>query len=183
MKAKAGKAAVAEGRYDAVIKTVADIGTQTVQKYQAKSEDDTEEISQLILELELVEISKKDNVQSLSKWLRNTKSSKGGLAKLCKAAGIGDIKTADLTNLLGKGVEVVVEHTENGNAKITEFIPIKKGKKIAKGFMEEKSVSLDEDYDPAAFEGMPKFIQDAILKSDEFTAVDAKAKGKRGKGK
>lgn len=180
-KASNNKVAIEEGRYTTVIKTVADIGTQTVKKYQAKDDDDVEEVKQMILEFELVETSRKDKIVSLSKWVRNSTSNKSFLAKLMKAAGL-DIKRDDLDALLGRAVEVVVEHTENGNAKITEVVPLKKGAKFAKGFMDNRSMYLDETYNPEDFEAMPKFIQDAALKSDEFTAVDAKSKkGRKGK--
>lgn len=179
-KPKAGKAAVDEGRYTVVVKTVADIGTHTQKKFQAKDDDDTEDVPQYILEFELVETSKKDKIESLSKWMRNSTSKKSGLAKLIKACGLGDNpKNVDLDQLLGKGLEIVVEHTENGNPKVTEFIPLKKGAKFAKGFMPERSVFLDDTYDAEAFEAMPKFIQDAAIKSDEFTNVTAGKKAKK----
>lgn len=178
-KPKSAKVDVEEGSYDMVVKTVADIGTQTVKKFQATDDDDTEEKKQVIIVFELVESSTKEKPVTLTKWATNNSSSKKAFGhKLMKAAGL-DPKKADWDDLLNKAVIGTVEHTESGNAKITEVTPVKKGTKVARGFLPTSSVYLDATFDRESFEAMPEFIQNAIIKAPEFEEIDSK----RSKGK
>jgi len=175
-KPKSAKVDVEEGSYDMVVKTIADIGTQTMTKYGT---DEEEEKKQLIVVFELPELSTKAKPVTLSKWVTNSNNSKSFGFALMKACGLNP-KTADWDDLLGKGFVGTVEHTESGNAKIKNPVAPKKGAKIARGFLNTLSVYLDDSYDKEAFEGMPEFIQNAIIKSPEFESLDTKSK-KKGK--
>lgn len=166
---------VEEGSYVMTFRTVADIGTQTMKKFG--SEDEEEEKKQLILVTELPEESTKDKPVTLSSWVTNSVGKKATLAKILKAAGLDN--DCDLDDLLGKSVLGTVEHTDSGRAKITGWAPLKKGQKAPKGFLQSSSVYLDETFDNEAFEGMPEFIQNAIIKSPEFEKIDAKRKKKK----
>lgn len=170
-KPKSNQVDVEPGTYIATVRTMADIGTQQVKDFNS---DEMKDVKQLIIVFELVEESKKDKPVSLAKWFTNSASNKSKLVELLKASGLS--KDSDLDDLLGKSVMIVVEDTESGRAKIKSFAPLKKGSKAPKGFMENSSVYLDDTYDAEAFEAMPEFIKNAILKSEEFTTVDAKAK-------
>lgn len=177
-KPKSAKVDVDEGVYFMKLIRVADIGTQTVRKFGSQDEDDTEEKKQVILEVELVELSEKNKPVTLSKWATNSASSRSFGGKMIKAMGLP--KDADWNDCLGKFFQAPVEHTESGNAKIKDPIAIKKGTKYSLGFIKEySSVFLDESFDREAFEAMPEFIQNAIIKSPEFDAIEAK----RNKGK
>lgn len=169
-KPKSTKVDVAEGSYDMVVKTVADIGTQTVTKFNS---EETEEKKQIIVVVELVEESTKAKPLTLTKWMTNSVGKKSSGFALMKAAGL-DPNKADWNDLLNKAVVGVVEHTESGNAKIKSFSPIKKGAKVARGFLSTNSVFLDETFDRESFEAMPEFIQNSIIKSPEFEEIDSK---------
>jgi hypothetical protein len=182
-KPSSNKAPVEEGRYTLVFKTVADIGTQTVKKFKkdADDEDEEEEKKQLIIVVEVVDHKKstKENPVTLSKWITNSVGKKSTGFEIMKACGLNP-KTADWDDILNKAVEGIVEHTDGGNAKIKSFLPLKKGQKAPRGFLPTNSVYLDDNYDAQAFEAMPEFIQNAILKAPEFEEVSqGKSKKKK----
>lgn len=181
-KPKSAKVDVEEGLYFMKLIRVADIGTQTVRKFGSQDEDDTEEKKQVILEVELVELSEKNKIVTLSKWATNSASSRSFGGKMIKAMGLP--KDADWDDCLGKVFQAPVEHTDSGNAKIKDPIAVKKGTKYPIGFVKEySSVYLDDTFDRESFEAMPEFIQNAIIKAPEFDAIEAKRKGARGKKK
>lgn len=168
---------IEDGIHNFVVKTIADIGTQSRKKFGATDDSDTEEQKQLIVVVEAVDESQKGKPVSLSIWLTNSAGPKSNLAKLYKACGVkvGE----DLDELLNKGFKGTVENNEAGRAKIKGYAALKKGEKIAKGFMLATSVYLDESFSREAFEAMPEFIQNQILKAPEFDKVNAAKKGKK----
>lgn len=182
-KPKSAKVDIAEGRYILTFKTVADIGTQTVTKFNSEEE---EEKRQLIIVVEVPELSTKDKPFTLSRWITNSVGKKATGFEIMKACGL-DPKKADWDDILDKSVEGIIEHTDSGNAKIKTFLPLKKGTKVPRGNMATSSVYLDENFDNDSFEAMPDFIQKQILKAPEFDDVPkpkAKAKAKaNSKGK
>jgi len=178
-KPKSNKVDVEEGSYDMVVKTIADIGTQTVKEFNS---DDEVEKKQVILVVELPELSKKEKPVTLTKWATNAASSKSFGGQLMKACGLNP-KTADWDDLLGKAFVGTVEHTESGNAKIKNPVPLKKGQKVGRGFIPTSSCYLDENYDAESFESMPEFIQNAMMKSPEFDKVHKKPKGNKAPAK
>lgn len=181
-KPKSAKADVAEGTYDFIVKTIADIGTQTVSVYGKPDEE--EEKKQIIIVVELPELSAKGKIVSLAKWATNSSSAKAFGGELMKACGLNP-KTADWDDLLGKAFEADVEHSDSGNAKIVKPRKHKNGYKGPKGFMSVNSCYLDESFDKEKFEAMPEYIQNAMIKAPEFEEFggDKKSKAKKSAAK
>lgn len=171
-KPKSAKTNVAPGLYLFAVKTIGDIGTQTVKGFESEEE---EEKKQLIMVVECLEESTKGKIVNLSKWVTNSSSPRSWGGKLMKALGLNPA-TSDWDDVLNKPFQAPVEHTEGGNAKIKDPIATKKGTKAPKGFMTTLSCYLDESFDNEAFEAMPEFIQNQMIKSPEFEAIDAKRK-------
>jgi hypothetical protein len=177
-KPKSAKVDIEPGLYFFTLKIVADIGTQTVKKFDS---DEEEEKKQVILVVEVPELSTKGKPVTLSKWATNSSSPRSFGGKMMKAMGLNPA-TADWDDCLGKSFQAPVDHTESGNPKIGDPIAIKKSTKGPPGFIKEtQSIYLDDNYSREAFEAMPEFIQNSILKSAEFEEIDAKRS--KGKGK
>lgn len=192
---------IADGSVVMTVKTVADIGTQTQKKFvqdggkkggEDEDESDEVDVRQLIVESEASEhedtkgktvVTSKDKPSVLTSWLKNSTHEKAKLYELMKACGIKDPANTDLDELLGKSFVATVGHTKSGRAKIKAFAALTKGQKAGKTFLPTKSVYLDESFDAEAFEGMPKYIIDKAVVSDEYAACEEKLKNKKGKKK
>lgn len=172
-KPNSAKAAIKAGDYDLVVKTIADIGTQTLKKYDS---DEEEEKKQVIVVFEVTELSTKNKPVTLSKWLTNSVGPKSNGGKLMKAAGLNP-KTADWDDLLNKAVQATVDVTDGGNNKIESFAAIK-GRKAPRGFMSTNSCYLDKTFSAENFEAMPEFIQNQMLKAPEFDEFGSRKKKK-----
>lgn len=177
-KPNSAKAAIKAGDYDLVVKTIADIGTQTLKKFDS---DEEEEKKQILIVFEVTELSTKSKPVTLSKWITNSAGPKSNGAKLMKAAGLNP-KTADWDDLLNKAVQAEVGVTDGGNNKIESFAAIK-GRKAPRGFMETNSCYLDKTFSAEAFEAMPEFIQNQMLKAPEFDDFGKRPKAKKGEDK
>lgn len=185
-KPKAGGAGLdlEEGSYVMVAKSIWDIGTQTVKAFGKDGEesDEEKEAAQIVVEVEVVDITTKDKPALMAAWLTNNAGSdRSNLHKLMKACGIKNPADTDLDDILGKAFIGTIAHTASGKPKIKSYAGLTKGQKVGKTFAPTQSCYLDESFDAEAFEAMPKFFQDKAVVSKEYEIVEARKK--KGKGK
>jgi hypothetical protein len=78
-----------------------------------------------------------------------------------------DLNGFDLMNILGKPCMVTVTANEKGKAKVSAVAGLPKGITVPPQINPPSSFWI-EDWDDAAFEAIPKGIQDIMKKSDEY---------------
>lgn len=175
MKAPKGQARElqAEGRYPAVARVIADIGTQVPKdsKFSPRR--------MLIILWELVEISTKDNVAYIAQRIPFSSKSKNYKKMLKTWMGMAPDEVADFdaSDMLNKGAEIEIVHSDDGEyANVDRVSPAPKGK-MAKGFMKPVSVFLERGaFDKADFEELPEWIQNLAIESEEFKEVSGERK-------
>lgn len=169
-----------EGRYPAIAKVVADIGTQIPKndKFQPRR--------MMVILWELVGESTKDSVKYIPQRIPFSASSKNYKKLLKTWLGLNPAEVADFdaNDILGKAAEIEIVHSEDGEyANVDRVSPAPKGK-LPKGFMQPVSCFLSKgSFDKADFEELPEWIQNLAIESEEFREVSGENKKKAGRGK
>jgi hypothetical protein len=81
-----------------------------------------------------------------------------------------ELQGFDSKSILGKGCLLSLIIGENGRARVSGIMALPKGTKLPEQITPSLYFSLDDDYDPEAFESLSKGIRAIVERSPEYQA-------------
>ena len=183
-----------EGMQGAIIAQIIDLGTQENKFDPNKGKERRVWVSYELPDCKF-ETEDGEEVTHLIGKEYSAKLSGKSYLRLAIEAGLGkkleDGKPFDLEKAIGLKVNVDVVHKKNAKgedkARVEDVKALVKGQKVSRGMRDQFVFSLD-NIDDKMLASLPEFLQDIIMKSDEYEAYtdggyEKKVKGKKAPAK
>ena len=162
-----------EGTYVGRLYSMIYLGTQVSEYQGSETESQKINVSWEIPE-ERLEFKDKDLPRSISKEYTFSFHEKANFLKdvqIMLGRDIEKDEEIDLKDLLGKTCLISVGTTSGGKAKVTGVAKLMKGQKCGAAENTPVIFDNDENFDPEAFEKLPKFIKEKIVGAPEYSEL------------
>jgi len=158
------------------------VGIYAIGEQETTYNEKTRYVEQIVITFEFpsetIEIDGEEKPRQLSRTFTASTSDKSGLRKLLKTwrgkdfASSDDMSDFELTDMLGASALIQVLQNENGYSNIESVIPIPKG--MPDPTTATALMSFDvEEWDDAAFEELPDWVQERIKNSTQYKQAHA----------